>query len=436
MVFTKSEQMHMKWLSSLPQRVRNFRAPHIFVLAIISTLLIVAIMRDHLLWVLGTLTGYAAATAASSSGQVDETMSSLSLSSDDTFKISIFEDLHFGEEEDTDWGPRQDTWTVKVMQDLLKAENPQLVVLNGDLITGENTYLENATDYLDMIVKPIMDGGYQWASAYGNHDQNYNLSTQALYEKERAYGSSSLTGRMVFGQDVGTSNYFLYVYGSVNDAVPSLILWFFDSQGGRRFQQHDSTGKEIPVDGLVHPDVVDWFQQTSRRIQSYYPQTIPSLAFVHIPVSTMLEAQKDGVDEHREPGINEDKPVASQGPDDSSFINALANTEGLLAVFSGHDHGNDFCVPYQSNASSGKEGTPFFCFGRHTGYGGYGHWSRGSRQVFFDRSTFSMENPSLETWIRLEDNSISGHVFLNSTYGVDFYPEASHKETHLPPNDP
>ena len=59
------------------------------------------------------------------------------------------------------------------------------------------------------------------------------------------------------------------------------------------------------------------------------------------------------------------------------------------------------------------------CFGRHSGYGGYGTWTRGSRQILLSEETLGN---SLETWIRLEDGSISGKVTLNSTYGIDQYP--------------
>ena len=60
-----------------------------------------------------------------------------------------------------------------------------------------------------------------------------------------------------------------------------------------------------------------------------------------------------------------------------------------------------------------------FCFGRHSGYGGYGTWTRGSRQILLSEQTLGQ---SLETWIRLEDGTISGKIMLNSTYGIDLYP--------------
>ena len=69
------------------------------------------------------------------------------------------------------------------------------------------------------------------------------------------------------------------------------------------------------------------------------------------------------------------------------------------------------------------------CFGRHTGYGGYGNWMRGGRQILLNLATLGK---STETWVRLEDSSESGRVTLNSTYGTDSYPEVADLDTSLP----
>lgn len=92
----------------------------------------------------------------------------LQFTNNKTFHITIFEDLHFGEGEDTDWGPSNDDRTLNVMQNVLDNESPELIVLNGDLITGKNTFRENATDYVDKIVAPLVQAGLPWASTYGS----------------------------------------------------------------------------------------------------------------------------------------------------------------------------------------------------------------------------------------------------------------------------
>lgn len=71
------------------------------------------------------------------------------------------------------------------------------------------------------------------------------------------------------------------------------------------------------------------------------------------------------------------------------------------------------------------------CFGRRTGYGGYGNWPRGGRQVLLHHNV--SERP-VETWIRLEDGTANGRVTLNSSFGRDLYVEsASHGTRSISP---
>jgi Calcineurin-like phosphoesterase len=150
------------------------------------------------------------------------------------------------------WGPPSDIKTTKVMNTILNIENTDLVVLNGDLITGENTHYHNSTKYFDIIVGPMVQRGIPWASAYGNHDHQYNLSTEKLLAREQLYPKLSLTRDMVRDADAGTSNYVLPVFGSSSQAVPEVLLWFFDSRGGRNYQK---TGDAGYMSGTVHDAV-------------------------------------------------------------------------------------------------------------------------------------------------------------------------------------
>ena len=353
-----------------------------------------------------------------------ESSRKLQFSRSATLKISIFSDLHFGEAESTDWGPEQDSRTLGVMASILDTEVPDLVVLNGDLITGDDTQLENATEYLDMIVAPMVQRQVPWASAYGNHDNEFNINTEGILEKERGYYTLSFTEKMVTGkgEEVGVSNYYVPVY-QIGKNAPVAILWFFDSRGGKAFQRRGRGGEKVQLPGVVDPTVTEWFVRASRNLRRQHRrELIPSLAFVHIPISVMRGFQEAGVDEYRQPGINDDVPLASQAGD-KEFLNALSE-EGVAAVFSGHDHGNDWCMSTKET----QKRLLFACFGRHTGYGGYGHWMRGSRQILLT------SDGEIETWVRLEDGDVSGHVSLNSTYGQDVYPKARKAFTSLGAN--
>jgi hypothetical protein len=131
-------------------------------------------------------------------------------------------------------GPMQDARTAEVVKKVLERESSQLVVLNGDLISGYGTTADNATLYLDQVVAPIVKLGLPWATTYGNHDnQDYSKSTDLL-RREKDYNNSLTKNMLPDNPQAGVSNYYLQVYSaSGKQDVPEVILWFFDSRGGR-----------------------------------------------------------------------------------------------------------------------------------------------------------------------------------------------------------
>ncbi|PNP38032.1 hypothetical protein TGAMA5MH_10131 [Trichoderma gamsii] len=380
----------------------------------------------------------------------------LSFTRNGTFQISIFEDLHFGENAWDTWGPQQDINSVVVINKILDRESPDLVVLNGDLITGENTFLENSTVYVDQIVQPLVQRDLTWASTYGNHDHNFNISGEGILAREHLWPNARTT-RMVDEPNAGITNYYLPVYAAgCNElnCAPELLLWFFDSRGGVYFRELDSNGNQVGQPDWVDTSVVDWFQQTNQQFMSKYRRVIPSLAFVHIPTyasqALQVENGQNSVNPHFQPGVNDDYPVATQaqgwcpdGSDDGTceyggqdvpFMQAITSTPGLMAVFSGHDHGATWCYKWESLVPGMTvEGTGVnLCFGQHSGYGGYGNWIRGSRQVQVDLRTLRSATWEAETWIRLESGDVVGSVSLNATYGSDWYPATPDNMTYCP----
>jgi hypothetical protein len=391
------------------------------------------------------------------SGNTTDFSAPLRFSADGTFQLSIFQDLHFGENAWDQWGPELDKNTVRVLDDLLGYESStSLAVLNGDLITGENQYLFNATDYVDMLVGPMVKHGVSWASTYGNHDYDFNISGTVILERERRYPNSRTTS-MVPGASAGVSNYYLPVYDSTctsdsphDSCRPELILWFFDSRGGSLYQTRNDQGGKVGQGNWVDESVVSWFLSTSAALSRQHgngsSSAIPSLAFVHIPTEASLALQRAGVDKSRQPGINDDVPLAAQsqgwcpdgsggnpscayGGQDLPFMRAIASVPGLMAVFSGHDHGDTWCYKWEDEVVSGVAPTNGvnLCFGQHTGYGGYGNWERGARQVLVNRD--KVKEFAVDSWIRLEGGAVVGRVGLNATYGRDAYPETPNTMT-------
>ena len=199
----------------------------------------------------------------------------LRLSEDNSFHIAVFSDLHYGENEST-FGIPADMNSAALMRQVLAQEQPNFVVLNGDLITGENTFAFNSTGYVDQIVAPLVEGGYDWASTYGNHDSKYNLSREALYAGERKY-ENAYTQHGPAGTD-GVTNYVLPVFSS-NAAEasqsPVALLWFFDSRGGSEYQSLPANVDNI--DNYVSNSTVSWFRSAQADMQVW--SLVPSFLY-------------------------------------------------------------------------------------------------------------------------------------------------------------
>ena len=271
-----------------------------------------------------------------------------------------------------------------------------------------------------------------WASTYGNHDSQFNLSREALFHEENKY-DLSYTQHSPPGIP-GVTNYYLPIFKQKKncDGNPVAILWFFDSQGGTPFQ-----GAKESIPSWVEPSTAAWFLATQKSQEKRWGKELPSLAFVHIPPSAFLTFQENvlpnvGDESGHFPGLNDDVPLDQQGDgwQDVPFMQALADTEGMHSVYSGHDHGDAWCGNWpEGGNNTASVSKPHVCFCKHTGYGGYGTWNRGSRnlKLSFNGSysaASKQERMEVETWIRMENGDVVQRVGLNSTYGTDTYPPA------------
>ncbi|KAG2340703.1 Metallo-dependent phosphatase [Suillus weaverae] len=335
-----------------------------------------------------------------------------------TFKLTIFSDLHYGENPWDDWGPQQDVNSARLMRGVLAAEKPDYVVLNGDLITGENTFRENSTTLIDRIVLPLNEAKIPFSSTYGNHDNQRNITHLEEIRREQLDSPLSYTRTAPpgIGGEGGDCTYWVPIYEKATDLTPALILWFFDSRGG-----WSPGSTSVPLPDWVDASVAGWIKRETAAMEAGWDSVERrergALAFVHIPPHAIESVQKT-LNTTRNPGLNAD--TLSQGStqatadpssagNDQPFWDALnTNIKNLHAVISGHDHGNEWCAREPSK-------DVIFCFDKHSGYGGYSSpgWGHGVRNI-----VFSSANPAsgLETWILLEDGQTRARVTLNENY--------------------
>ncbi|RPD65266.1 Metallo-dependent phosphatase [Lentinus tigrinus ALCF2SS1-7] len=343
----------------------------------------------------------------------------LTFRKDGTFKITVFSDLHYGENPWDDWGPEQDVNSTRLMNTVLTSEKPDYVVLNGDLITGENTFRENSTTLIDEIVSPLNKFKIPFSSTHGNHDNEPNITHAEEIKRELQVAPLSYTRAApawADGEGYGPGTYWVPVYTKASDRNPSLILWFFDSRGGFS-EGANSTSLPDWVDAAV----AEWIELTVAKMNSAWGPADKvgrgSLSFVHIPPHVVQDLQAN-LNSTQDPGLNADElgegstqasgEAANLGKD-APFWDALnAQVLNLHGVISGHDHGNEWCK---------REPTKnvIFCFDKHAGYGGYSSpgWGHGVRNIVF-RSPDPKVGP--ETWIRMEDGETHARIIMDSSY--------------------
>lgn len=339
------------------------------------------------------------------------------------FKIALFADLHFGEAASEDWGPIQDLNSQRVMSYVLDAEKPDLVIFLGDILTANNMACPNASKYWSQAISETAKRNIPWASVFGNHDdmpfewpmdwfdiagipgenniQDYFRGTtraELMAHDIRHARAVSKAGSKALWPSV--SNYALQIspHNSSSLAGASLILYFLDSGGG-----------SYPE--LISARQAAWLQALATELNP--DQSIPELAFWHIPTQVYANIAPTPGSPIQSPCVGSinletvDPQVSELG-----FMELVSTRSSMKASFVGHNHGLDWCCPVEGNMM-------YLCFARHTGYGGYGTWTRGARILEVFEEPFRVS-----TYIRLENGTVSSWL--------DLLPPSASNRTHPP----
>jgi hypothetical protein len=309
------------------------------------------------------------------------------------FHILQLADIHLGENSWTLWGPEQDRKTWIALDRLILLEQPDLIVLSGDQLTANNVDV-NATAYYLQLGHRLNMYGIPWALIFGNHDDApferdgvngtidhfpAKTSRRQLLETHRAFDLSlTLAGPKSV---TGVTNYWLDIFLPVTDVdhdgeqsakVAARVL-LLDSGGGTLTAQIDTTQ-------------LDWYVKT-RPLDTH----VPVVAFQHIPSSvrdfSFESTQCQGFTEDGVGGLD----------NDAGIVEALSDAANVHFLAVGHNHGNDYCCRHTPSLH--------LCFGRHSGYGGYGRWDRGARvyQLQLNRTGGWM---GWKSWVRMESGEV------------------------------
>lgn len=337
--------------------------------------------------------------------------------SNQTFKIMQITDIHLGEAEYTDWGPKQDEKTFALLEKVFGYEpDCDLIVLGGDQLTANNCQ-GNCTAYYGILGRFLSGFGVPWAMIIGNHDDmafevedGTGRTIPHLYDRRDLLRADrkfplSLSSGSEEGSVSGVTNYVLDVLDPLRDE-PALQIFFLDSGGGSLRE-------------AINDDQIRWFREQTgvttaaadETITKTPPTTnIPAVAFQHIP-TWQHEYNDDGTClGYRGEGVAELEY-------DAGIVDAMIESGRFHFLAVGHNHGNDYCCRYTDTGGENINDNNFdtndlyFCFGRHSGYGGYGKWDRGVRiyELLLTNDGEDVDNtgsiPKIfkwRTWVRLE----------------------------------
>ncbi|RLD70189.1 MAG: phosphohydrolase, partial [Bacteroidetes bacterium] len=212
-----------------------------------------------------------------------------------------------------------------IIKTVIKIENPDFVILTGDVIT-QNNPLPGYLRFADIFKKAKIP----WAVVFGNHDGEGNVPREeiAKYLVKLPYCLNSDSG--MDDGIYGASNFILPVYGK-NNKTKSL-LYCMDSNS-------NSTLPTVNGYGWFNFSQIDWYLKQSRKYTvANGGKPLPALAFFHIPLQEYTQVWNNKTNPPL--GVkNEDEC----SPDiNSGMFTAMLTGGDIMGTFVGHDHINDY----------------------------------------------------------------------------------------------
>lgn len=246
----------------------------------------------------------------------------LRFNSEGKFKIIQFTDVHYKK------GVPESARALELINEVLDAEKPDLVVFTGDII-----YAQPVREGLDEVFTPVVNRKIPWAYIFGNHDDEFGVSRQEImdYVVQKPYCLAQAGDKDL----KGVGNYIMEVKSKSNDTIGAL-LYCFDS------------GAYSPIKGL---GTYDWF--SLNQVEWYTNQSaaytkenggvpLPALAFFHIPLVEYASMKAEKYDKLI--GSKDEKEC--NGKLNTGMFAAMRQAGDVMGTFVGHDHDNDYIGEY------------------------------------------------------------------------------------------
>ncbi|WP_433584217.1 metallophosphoesterase family protein [Microbacterium hydrocarbonoxydans] len=308
-----------------------------------------------------------ATTAATGSGKPRPSAPKLRFRADGTFKVVQFNDTQDDEQ--------TDRRTVELIEKVLDQEQPDFVVINGDVISSGCESRLAVKQAINNVVWPMESRGIPWAVTYGNHDEDSlpesGVDEAGMLQIYRSY-AYNLNADNAAGL-TGTSNTLVPIGSSTTKNRDAFALWMMDSG---RYAPDAIAGQDFagyPTWDWLRMDQVAWYREQSSVLERRGGRKVPGLMFIHIALWEHRFMWWGGVDTRTEADaargrarhgiVGERNEDECPGPFNSGMFNAILERGDVKGVFVGHDHVNDYVGDYYGVKLGYAPGTGFGAYG-------------------------------------------------------------------------
>lgn len=278
------------------------------------------------------------------------------------FKVVQLTDTHYIA------GDPRSARALSCVQAVLDAEKPDLVIHTGDVVYGRP-----AAASAREILSPMAERGIPFAVALGNHDNEFDLNRQGVYNLIR-----SLPGC------INTEDGLCDGITLSSDSGVERVLYLFDSA------DNIYDGDTWKGYGSISFDQIAWYRERSAAFTAHFGHPLPSMAFFHIPLRELSEGL--AATSRQLDGNSCEAPCPSLY--NTGLLASIKEMGDIQAIVTGHDHDCDFEMAYDGL---------FYLYGRFSGcdtvYNNLG--LSGARLLEFTRG-----EASFRTWLRLADGTV------------------------------
>lgn len=232
-----------------------------------------------------------------------------------------------------------------LMSRTIKAANPDLIVLNGDIFTFADKHVVNKVfDFIDKKNIP-------WTYTFGNHDDQGYYADNYI---PRLLASGKFTHAIMTNledDDVTGRTNFVINLNDKNDGHKTVYqVYILDS--------HSYNFETMKYDCLKQ-DQIDWYERVVKYSQKHFSPGIKSSMYMHIgfPETVQIWDQSKPAKDQTGLVIGDMEEWSGSPDSDPGFFKKILELGSTQSVHVAHDHANDSVMLHKG---------VYFCFGVHS----------------------------------------------------------------------